>query len=672
MPNIKIAAGVVNQTPMAWASNRNHILEAIAEAQRQDVSLLCLPELCITGYGCEDAFYGQDIVNQAFESLLDIVPHTENIAVSVGLPVHHHHKLYNAHCLIVNKRIQGLVLKQNLANNGIHYETRWFHAWPAGQRDEIKIGEFNYPIGDLVFELDGVRIGYEICEDAWVAQRPGRALYERGVDIILNPSASHFGFFKSQTRERFVIDASRAFGCSYLYTNLLGNEAGRAIYDGDAMIASDGSLLVSGPRFSYADSLIVTAVIDTDQTRLNQIQNRAPLPQGNWKVPVLFDFPEIKPVLNQKAEFEYWEKDGFLKEEEFARAVSMALFDYLRKSRSNGFVISLSGGADSSSIAALCYLATWFAHESIGLDKFKAKLSHIKAIQAAQTIEDVANKLIYTIYQGTQNSSDATYHSAKTLATYINATFYNININGLVEHYRQLIEDQIGRKLSWETDDIALQNIQARVRAPSAWLLTNISNALLLSTSNRSEAAVGYATMDGDTSGSISPIAGIDKHWLRHWLLWAEHEGIAGKLKLAGLSAVNNLQPTAELRPLDKNQTDEDDLMPYDVLNQIENWAIRDKKSPIEVFKRIEIAFSEKHSREKLLLWTERFFKLWARNQWKRERYAPSFHLDDHNLDPRSWCRFPILSGGFEKELADLQVYFNEKSTNKRKGKIGF
>ena len=672
MPHIKIAAGVINSTPMAWESNRKYIIEAIQEAQKQDVSVLCLPELCITGYGCEDAFYGHDIINQAIESLLEIVPHTSNIAVSVGLPVKHHNKLFNAHCLIVNKQIQGFVLKQNLANNGIHYETRWFHAWAAGQRDEIRVGEMGYPIGDLTYEIDGVKVGYEICEDAWVAQRPGRVLYERGTDIILNPSASHFSFFKSQTRERFVIDASRAFGCSYLYTNLLGNEAGRAVYDGDAMIASDGTLLVSGPRFSYQDSLIVVATIDTELTRLNQVQNRGPIPQGNWKVLVQFEWPEIKPVLNQKAQFEYWEKDGFLKEEEFARAVSLALFDYLRKSKSNGYVISLSGGADSSAIAALCYLATWFAHESIGLEKFKQKLSHIKAIQEAESIEEVAKNLIYTIYQGTENSSDATFNSATSLAKYINATFYNININGLVEHYKTLIEDQIGRKLSWETDDIALQNIQARVRAPSAWLLTNIKNALLLATSNRSEGAVGYSTMDGDTSGSISPIAGIDKHWLRHWLLWAENEGIAGVLKLKGLNAVNNLQPTAELRPLSNHQTDEDDLMPYEILNELENWGIRDKKPPIEVFQRAEVLFGERFGREKLLLWTERFFKLWSRNQWKRERYAPSFHLDDHNLDPRSWCRFPILSGGFEKELADLREYFNAKKPTRRKGKIGF
>ncbi|HEY1788351.1 MAG TPA: NAD+ synthetase, partial [Verrucomicrobiae bacterium] len=112
--------------------------------------------------------------------------------------------------------------------------------------------------------------------------------------------------------------------------------------------------------------------------------------------------------------------------------------------------------------------------------------------------------------------------------------------------------------------------------------------------------------------------------------------------------------PTAELRPADRHQTDEDDLMPYDILDAIERAAIRDKNSPVEVFELLRGQFPNETPRQ-LGLWVERFFKLWCRNQWKRERYAPSFHLDDENLDPKTWCRFPILSGGFETELSELR-----------------
>ncbi len=694
MKLLKIAAGVLNQTPLAWEHNKQNIINAIEEAQRQNVSLLCLPELCISGYGCEDAFFAQNTIDQSIASLLDIVQYTNDIAVAVGLPLRFNNRTFDTACLIANKRILGFAVKQYLANNGVHYETRWFQPWNPYVRDEIKIGEFMYPFGDVVFDLSSVRIGFEICEDAWIANRPGRALYERGIDIILNPSASHFAFLKSQTRERFVVDASRAFGVSYVYTNMLGNEAGRIIFDGDAMVASNGELIVSGARLSYEDFVIVPAVVDVEATRLTQVQNRGnlALSYANLRITERFDWPDIAPVI-QQAELEAWERGGYLKEEEFARAVALGLFDYLRKSRSQGYVLSLSGGADSSAIAALVFLMIRMAVENIGIEGVKKKLGYIKALQACKTSEEIIGKLLTVMYQGTENSSDDTFNSAKILADDIGATFMNININGLVETYRGLIEEQLGRKLSWDTDDVALQNIQARVRAPSIWMLANLNNALLLTTSNRSEAAVGYATMDGDTAGSISPITGIDKHFLRGWLRWLETVGLNVKnewtpadrtgavpdsttsdqlIKVSGLNAVNNLQPTAELRPLDKKQTDEDDLMPYDVLNSIEEVAIRDKQSPVEVLKLVEVRYAGQHDRDKLLIWVERFFKLWSRNQWKRERYAPSFHLDDHNLDPRSWMRFPILSGGFEKELTDMRDWASEQKPNARKGKIGF
>lgn len=124
---------------------------------------------------------------------------------------------------------------------------------------------------------------------------------------------------------------------------------------------------------------------------------------------------------------------------------------------------------------------------------------------------------------------------------------------------------------------------------------------------------------------------------------------------LPALHLVNAQQPTAELRPEESGQTDESDLMPYDVLERIEALAIRDRLSPREIVSELQTA-GLNQSPEKLIEWVRRFFVLWSRNQWKRERFAPSFHLDDRNLDPRSWCRFPILSGGFSWELQQLQA----------------
>jgi NAD+ synthase (glutamine-hydrolysing) len=217
------------------------------------------------------------------------------------------------------------------------------------------------------------------------------------------------------------------------------------------------------------------------------------------------------------------------------------------------------------------------------------------------------------------------------------------------------MEQQLERPLDWQQDDLALQNIQARVRAPGAWFLTNLHGALLLSTSNRSEAAVGYATMDGDTAGGLSPLGGIDKAYLREWLRWLEKEGLPTIGSLPFLHCVNEQEPTAELRPLAAAQSDEDDLMPYHVLDAIERAAIREHRWPLEIWQDLQEHFSE-ISPVQLAHYTERFFRLWCRNQWKRERLAPSFHLDEENLDPKTWCRFPILSGNFETELEALRA----------------
>ncbi len=659
MTRIRAGAAVLNQTPLDWRGNLKNILAAVEAARAEEVRILCLPELCITGYGCEDAFHSVGMQRPVTESLSEIVPATKGMIVSVGMPLLHKNALFNAACLLVDGRIAGFVAKRFLAGEGIHYEPRWFKAWPEGLRDTVAIAGQPYAIGDLVFDCGGVKIGFEICEDAWVARRPAGNLMLEQVDVILNPSASHFAFGKHETRKRIVIEGSRAFNVSYIYANLLGNEAGRIIYDGDALIASGGSLLAAGRRFSFQPFQLTTAVIDVAATRMSQARSGSFQPnlkgQNDNLVACDFTFPDIEPEVPQ-LRFAAWENGAHVKEEEFARAVALGLFDYMRKSRSRGFVVNLSGGADSSSTACLVAMMARFALDELGVARFRDALGHIPDLPEGSQPQPYVRRLLSCLYQTTKNSSHSTRHAAISLADSLGATMACLKIDPLVERYVGDMECVLGRRLAWETDDVALQNIQARVRGPSAWLLANVRGALLLATSNRSEAAVGYATMDGDTCGGLSPIAGIDKAYLRQWLRWVEREGPEGFGPVPVLSEVNELPPTAELRPPESKQTDEADLMPYEVLDAIERAAIRDKQLPLETFRLMRSSFPE-YSVEQLHLWVERFFLLWCRNQWKRERYAPSFHLDDESLDPKSWCRFPILSGNFQRELEELREY---------------
>ena len=649
MKKLKVASGALNQIPLDWRGNTARIISLIKQAKNEKVNVLALPELCLTGYGCEDMFLSSAIAETALKFLQEVATECEGILCSVGLPLFVDHMLYNGVALITDGEVLGFSLKQNLAGDGIHYEPRWFKAWASGKTSVTKLEGRDVPVGDLIYEVNGVKVGIEICEDAWVAQRPGVSLASRGVDVILNASASHFAFGKQLTRQQLVIESSRSLNVTYLYANLLGNESGRAIYDGELLIASGGQLLQQAGRFSFQDSYLLTAVIDLNLNRMNKAKSftyRSEEQGGLVKVETTLPFTSEDALTKF---IENPPKDS--KEQEFTQALSLGLFDYMRKSRSNGFIVSLSGGADSAAVAVLVNTMIALGVKELGLKGFAERCGCFKAVQL--TIEDLENSLLTCVYQGTANSSSTTLNAASGLAQEINAEFFNWDVGDLVQAYTALVEGSLERPLQWDTDDIALQNIQARVRAPGVWMMANLKNALLLATSNRSEAAVGYATMDGDTCGGLSPIAGIDKQFLRHWLRFMEKQECLDLKPYKNLAAINVQKPTAELRPEENEQTDEEDLMPYEVLDFIEALAIRDKMMPLDICECVGDEFPDA-SRQKITFWIKRFFSLWCRNQWKRERYAPSFHLDDKNLDPKTWCRFPILNSGFEYELNKL------------------
>jgi len=636
----KVAGAPVNQIPLDWENNLKNISEGIALAREKGFELVCFPELCITGYGCEDLFLSPWVAERALAELPRLAELTAGITAVVGLPVRVDGVTYNGAAVLSDRKILGITLKQNLALDGVHYEPRWFAPWPQGTVDTVTTGGQTVEVGDLVYTVPGfnqahhinhtnhsLTFGFEICEDGWRKDaRPGYRLHERGVQLILNPSASHFAMGKSKLREgEVVLQGSVLFECAYLFVNHLGNEAGRMIYDGDVIIAQRGKLLGVHRRLSFRGVNIYGCTLDIENPEHSEALRSLDIQDRN---------------------------------EELTQAVALGLYDYLRKSKARGFVLSLSGGADSSACAIFVAEMVRRASAELGWSRFCTALGlDEKAVNG--NWRNAVGLLLTCAYQGTQNSSESTLNAAQSLAESIGAGFHQWTIDSQVAAYTQTIEQAIGRALTWAQDDVTLQNIQARTRSPIIWMLANVKRAVLLTTSNRSEGDVGYATMDGDTSGSFAPIAGLSKVFILQWLRWAETQ-----LGHSGLHAVNHLEPTAELRPLDRKQTDEADLMPYTVLEAIERHAILARLSPRQVYDALKSPRSAAHSPqwknsytpEQLKTWLIKFYRLWAANQWKRERLAPSFHLDDLNVDPRSWCRFPILSSAFAEELKALEA----------------
>ncbi len=691
---VKIGVAALNQIPLDWRGNSDRIIHVLQQARKEGVQFLGLPEMALSGYGCEDAYFSPSTSEQALAALEALLPHTQGLITNFDLPLRFQGALFNGNVVVADGEIIGIVPKKYLAGDGVHYEPRWFKEWPIGFADVIPSSELSpkeklyqkdskkktkpsnentlIPIGDLAFQWKDLRFGYEICEEAWVAQRPGSTLAKNSVDIIFNPSASHFSFGKNEIRKRFVLEGSRAFACVYAYSNLLGNEAGRLIYDGSLLIASNGEMIHESKRFSFADSQMIVSVVDLDINRtkrlqtssFNPIQNqsaRAEKSSKGFKIisinnqnlfnksqstPQRVSSPEVLPPLT--------------KNEEFLHAVSLGLFDYVRKSGNYGFAISISGGTDSSVVAVLAVDAIRLAFQELGLKKFLKNFSYIKSLQGEVALENIVTKMVHGVYQSTQNSSKETRDAAFQLAKALHITFSEWSVEAIKEQYEKMVGSALGKTLTWAQDDLALQNIQARVRAPGIWLLANLKGFLLLATSNRSEAAVGYATMDGDTAGGLSPIAGVDKAFLNQWVRW-RGETIRPNnhsySMIPELKFVFDIPPTAELRPTHYQQQDEKDLMPYPLLDFIERHLLIDRLRPRDLMHVLIEEFPQ-HSHNQLCEWLVLFLKLWTRHQWKRERFAPSFHLDSVSLDPKTWCRFPILSKSFELDIEQLLIEF--------------
>ena len=651
MKTTRVASVSINQTSLDWDGNYNRIKAALIEVSKENPKIIVFPELCISGYGCEDAFLREETLTRSWDMLQELlldyrtIFRDTSVVCCLGLPVMYNDAIYNSVAVIQDSKIVGIVPKQCLANEGVHYERRWFTPWESSRITKLAKRHHpeapGIPFGDLIFSGYPIKFGFEICEDGWNYKRPGINLSERGVNIILNPSASHFSVGKHETRQQFILEGTRAFNCAYVYSNLMGCEPGRIIYDGGTVIANQNKILKQGKRFSFKDFDFIT---ETVEVRSNQISKTQIINRSSQEYPFVslrdLGTDEV-PVLS--AENSIIKSNKY---DEISEAVALGLKDYLRKTKSKGFVVSLSGGADSSSVSLMVHIMVQILITTFNRTEFNEIFPQFKDDTFEYTDKGLTNHLLRCMYQSTENSSEHTRNMAKLLCDNTGADFKEIDVNDIFKKYKELLETAYGFEFSWEKHDISLQNLQARVRSPGIWAVANLTNSLLLTTSNRSEAAVGYASMDGDTSGGLAPIAGLSKTVVLEWLAHHKRTGFSW------LEPICDQKPTAELRPED--QSDEEDLMPYEILNLIEEQAFLYKRGPRDILKILRKNYPQYETEGRLLLWVKKFFRLWSINQWKRERYAPAFHLDDRSLDPKTWCRFPILNGQFEKELSEL------------------
>lgn len=639
MKRFQITTVSLNTTALDFSGNWELHRDVLENPDYDSSSVIVFPELSLSGYGCEDAFYRPWVWEKSIESLIKLLPLTKNRLVLVGMPLFLSPYLYNCTVAIQDGLIRAILPKKNLANTGIHYEKRWFTEWKDGVREAtINIPELSLHtesglwIGDILLDWDGLRIGVEVCEDSWVLNRPSHELGDMGVDLILSPGASHFAFGKYETRSRIFQESSRAQCNIFAFANLMGNETGRSIFDGGNLITANGEILGIGKRLALGKIHCLRVNVDLEEVRSQRVRNFRRSTQTRDKVSSYEEmFLPGSPYKNELIPSRAYETIPLTdRYDEFTQAQILGLHDYLIKSGTKGYTLSLSGGADSSALAILVRLVEEQAVRDFGVDYWISR--------------GFSQPILTTIYQKTENNSTTTQEIAKKLAEELGADHHEIAIDQEVSLMVDRISQTLGRKLNWREDDIALQNIQARVRSPLVWLLANTKNHLLLSTGNRSEASVGYTTMDGDSSGSIAPIAGISKKFLLEWLHTIRSNGDRRLPPLTAVEWLLETRPSAELKPLSEEQEDEKDLMPYSILQKIEYLGIYLGKRKQEILVEL-IQTYDGYSPVQLSLMVDRFFHLFRISQWKRERLAISFHLDEYGLDPKSSYRFPVLSG---------------------------
>ena len=528
-------------------------------------------------------------------------------------------------------------------------------------------------MGNLIFDATGIgRFAIEICEDGWKGIRPGSYHALAGAHIILNPSASWFTMGKHAVRRRMVEQISREDHCAYLYTSLLGCDATRLVFDGSVFIAQDGQITKEGRRFRFdADWEIVDHVIDIGS--LEHVRRA----EGSWRQQVEAmqrgNYGPEPTLLQIEGDFSgsatlppptpYWRSNTpsspdpsltWLTDQglipplcledisylELELALTLALREYIKKCGIRGFALALSGGRDSAMVAVL--VARMFRYDHPQLD--------------GDTLRTMIHERFVTAYMGTDHSGEATQTAARKLAEELGARHFDGVIQDAVLTHLRLFQDMTGTALSWENpaDDIPLQNVQARLRGSLIWMLANHFRFILLSTSNKSEAAVGYTTMDGDTSGGLSPIADVPKSLVTDWLRWA-----ARFHQLEAIQQVIATPATAELRPPDQKQTDEDDLMPFEVLDQLMYHFIQLGQEPLTIFRTLWPRMQERYNGQPHLFAAHirKFVLLLCRAQWKRERFAIAFRVTAFDLDPKTGFRFPPVQEPFTAELQELERY---------------
>ena len=505
------ALAQVDSTVGDIRGNSAKVAELTARAREEGAALVVFPELALTGYPPEDLLLKTHFLELASAALVELAAQTRGIVSLVGFP-ERADDVYNSAAVLADGEVRAVYRKIYLPNYGVFDEQRYFQ---AGHEPAL-------------LELDGVTLGITICEDIWEPGPPASTEALAGAEVIVNLSASPYHAGKGGERERMLAQRARDSVACVLFCNAVGGQD-ELVFDGHSVaIDQDGDLLVRGPQFEEA---LVHCTIDPNTVvaaRLRDPRHRAAVraerSSGGLRARrvATLNVPGARP-----SEVGGEPSPIMGPEEEVYSALRLGVRDYVEKNGFERVVLALSGGIDSALVALI-------AVDALGPER------------------------VTCVSMPSPYSSEGTRADARAIAANLAADFMEIGIEDAMRAYDAALEDAFAGREA----DIAEENLQARIRGNVVMALSNKFGWLVLTTGNKSEMSVGYATLYGDMAGGFAVLKDVFKGWVYRLVRWRnEREG----RELVPASVLER-PPSAELR---HEQSDEDSLPPYEVLDAI-------------------------------------------------------------------------------------------------------
>jgi NAD+ synthase (glutamine-hydrolysing) len=510
---LRVALAQINPTVGDLPGNSRKIKEWIGRARDEGAQLVVFPELALTGYPPEDLLLKTHFVDSAGAALEELARETEDgdLVALVGFP-ERREDVYNACAVLAEGRVQAIYRKMFLPNYGVFDEARYFQSGTEA----------------ALIELNGVAIGLTICEDIWEPGPPATTEALAGAQVIVNLSASPYHAGKPLERERMLIQRARDNTAIVLFCNMVGGQD-ELVFDGHSVaIDGSGDIVARAPQFEESLTVCTVDPGAVAALRLRDARHRAAVRrarEGEAVDPVavlarLSVEGDGTPVEGPVAE-------PLSPEEEVYTALVTGVRDYVDKNGFESVVFGLSGGIDSSLVALI-------AVDALGPDRVTAVV-------------------MPSPYSSPETQADAR-RTAENLGTHL----LEYDISDPMKGYDEMLAETFEGRES----DITEENLQARIRGNIVMALSNKFGWLVLTTGNKSEMSVGYATLYGDMAGGFAVLKDVYKGWVYRLVEWrnekAPRELVPGD--------VVTRPPSAELR---EEQRDDESLPPYDILDAI-------------------------------------------------------------------------------------------------------